>query len=211
MYAKLIEKNKKTREWLDQVIEKNRKQQAVYNSAAGELRRKYFELIESKSEKRGSELDDAFDLYYQASHKVQICQAVDVLLRFMKISASGLICIAHIKVGAEPPQHRIFRSLINRDYNEVEIDDYLDSLMERTTLNSFLDNVKFCKANAASVQVSDDRTFVDFFPPRSRWAKEIPESSRKRFSCKNENYFPFFNTACDMNECKDIFLISNLL
>lgn len=205
-------KNKKTREWLDQVIEKNSKQQAVYNAAAGEVKRQYFELEQAKSGKeKNEELDAALDLYHRTLHKVQICQAVDALLRFMKIYASGLTCVAHIKVGAEQIHHHIFRSLINRDYDEVEIDDYLDSLMERTTLNSFLDNVKFCPANAASVHIFDDRTFVDFFPPWSRGTKEIPESARKRLSCKNENYFPFFNTACDMKKCKDIFLISNSL
>jgi hypothetical protein len=208
--VKSNKKNKKTHDWLDQVIEKNSKNQEVYEADAKEIKRHYLEIEKYKSGEKDDELHATLELYHRALRKVQICQAVDALLRFMKIYASGLTCVAHIKVGAEETKHHIFRSLINRDSDEVEIETYIDSLMERITLNSFLDNVKFCPANAASVQIFDDRTFVDFFPPWSRGANQLPESARKRLSCKNENYFPFF-AAGENKGCRDVFLIANSL
>lgn len=208
--AKSKKKNKKTQEWLDQVIEKNSKNQEVYEADAEEIKRRYLEIEKYKSGKKDDELHATLDMYHRALRKVQICQAVDALLRFMKIYASGLTCVAHIKVGAEQAHHHIFRSIINRDYDEVEIDEYINSLMERITLDSFLDNVKFCPANAASVNIFDDRTFVEFFPPWSRGTEEISYSARRKVSCKNENYFPFFTTE-DNKGCKDIFLIANSL
>jgi len=203
------EKNKKTHGWLDQVIEKNRKQQEVYNTAVDEVKRQYFEIEKSKCRKEDEELDTALDLYHKALHKVQICRAVDALLIFMKIYASNLTCVAHIKVGAEETSHYIFRKIFERNSNEVEIEAYMDSLMERNTLASFLDNVKVCPAESVSVIITKDRTHVDFFPPRNRGVKEIPE--RKQLSYKNENYFPFFNLSGEGKGCKDIFLIANSL
>jgi hypothetical protein len=208
--AKSNKKNKKTQDWLDQVIEKNSKNQEVYNAAAGEVKRQYLEIDKAKSGKEDDELDAALDMYHRALRKVQICQAVDALLRFMKMYASGLTCVAHIKFGAEETQHHIFRKLITRKSDDIEIEAYIDSLMERTTLNLFLDNVKLCQAIGVSVRIFDDRTFVDFFPPKSRDKDEIRDCSRKRLSCKNENYFPFF-AAGENKGCRDIFLIANSL